>query len=287
MSEQPQDLNEILKLRREKLDKLREAGVNPYPYRFEKTAHIPDLLHDFDNKLETAEGEGASFSIAGRIISVRVMGKAAFCHIRDEFGQMQIYVQRDRVGVEEYKIFKMLDISDIIGFRGTLFRTKTGEPSLRAASFELLSKSLRPLPIVKEVEGEKHHAFTDKEARYRHRYIDLNVNPETRKIFHTRAKIITALRDFFDEHGFYEFETPTLQPLYGGALARPFTTFYNVLDREFFLRIADELYLKRLVVGGFEKVYEICKDFRNEGMDHFHNPEFTMLEFYQAYADFE
>lgn len=287
MSEQPQDLNEILKLRREKLDRLREAGVNPYPYRYEKTAHIPDLLHDFDSKLETAEGEGERFSVAGRIISVRVMGKAAFCHIRDEFGQIQVYVQRDRVGVEEYKIFKMLDISDIIGFQGTLFRTKTGEPSLRAGKFELLSKSLRPLPIVKEVEGEKHHAYSDKEARYRHRYIDLNVNPETRKIFHTRARIITALRDFFDEHGFYEFETPTLQPLYGGALARPFTTFYNVLDREFFLRIADELYLKRLVVGGFEKVYEICKDFRNEGMDRFHNPEFTMLEFYQAYADFE
>jgi lysyl-tRNA synthetase class 2 len=284
-----QDLNEILKLRREKLDTLREAGVNPYPYRFEKTIEIPDLLRSFDDKPETVEeeGEGEQFSIAGRLISIRLMGKAAFCHVRDEFGQMQVYVQRDRIGEEAFHIFKLLDISDIVGFRGTTFRTKTGEPTLRALSFELLSKSLRPLPVVKEVEGEKHHAFTDKEARYRQRYIDLAVNPDVRKIFHTRARIISSIREFFDLEGYLEVETPTLQPLYGGALAKPFKTFYNVLDREFYLRIADELYLKRLIAGGFEKVYEICKDFRNEGMDKFHNPEFTMLEFYQAYADFE
>ena len=214
------------------------------------------------------------------------MGKAAFCHVRDELGMMQVYVQRDRVGDEAFAVFKMLDIGDIVGFRGTVFRTKTAEPSLRAQTFELLCKSLHPLPVVKERAGETFDAFSDKEARFRQRYIDLAVNPDVRQIFRTRAKIIRELRSFLDAQGFMEFETPTLQPLYGGALAKPFVTHYNVLDRTFYLRIADELYLKRLLVGGYEKVYEICKDFRNEGMDRYHNPEFTMLEFYQAYADF-
>lgn len=282
------DLNEILRLRREKLDKLRALGVNPYPYRFEKDAHIPDILNDFDSKTETEEHVGPEFSIAGRIHTIRIMGKAGFCHVRDEFGEMQIYVQRDRVGQEAYEIFRhMLDIGDIIGVRGTAFRTKTNEPTLRAKSFELLSKSLHPLPVVKERDGQIFDAFTDKESRYRQRYLDLAVNPDVRDIFRKRARIISAMRDFLDGRGFLEVETPSLQPLYGGALAKPFTSHYNVLDRDFFLRIADELYLKRLIVGGFEKVYEICKDFRNEGMDKFHNPEFTMLEFYQAYADYQ
>jgi lysyl-tRNA synthetase, class II len=283
-----EDLNEIMQLRREKLDKLRAQGVNPFPYRFEKDARIPDILLDFDSKLENEEHVGPQFSIAGRIHTIRIMGKAGFCHVRDEFGEMQVYVQRDRVGEQTYEIFRhLLDIGDIIGVRGTVFRTKTGEPTLRAQSFELLSKSLHPLPVVKEHEGHVFDAFTDKESRYRQRYLDLAVNPAVRDIFRVRARIIAAMREFLNGRGYLEVETPSLQPLYGGALALPFTTYYNVLDRNFFLRIADELYLKRLLVGGFEKVYEICKDFRNEGMDKFHNPEFTMLEFYEAYADYQ
>lgn len=282
-----EELSDVLRLRREKLAKLREIGVNPYPYRFAKDTHIPDLLADFDSKLESEEHTGPQFSIAGRLHTIRLMGKAAFCHVRDEFGEMQVYVQRDRVGEQAYEIFKHLDLGDIVGFCGTAFRTRTHEPTLRAQTFELLSKSLHPLPVVKEREGQVFDAFTDKETRYRQRYLDLAVNPEVRTIFRTRAKIITAMRTFLDARGYLEVETPALQPLYGGALARPFVTHYNALDRDFFLRIADELYLKRLIVGGYEKVYEICKDFRNEGMDRYHNPEFTMLEFYQAYADFE
>ncbi|MBI5060336.1 lysine--tRNA ligase [candidate division KSB1 bacterium] len=280
------DLNEILRQRRDKVADFRARGVEPYPYSFARDTPLADLLADFDAKLESAEGEGRKFAVAGRILTMRIMGKAAFCHLRDERGEMQIYVQRDRVGAEAYAIFKQLDLGDFVGFHGTAFRTRTNEPSLRAASFELLSKSLRPLPVVKEREGEVYDAFTDKEARYRQRYVDLAVNPEVRSIFRVRARIITAMRSFLDERGYLEVETPVLQPLYGGALAKPFTTFYNALDRNFFLRIADELYLKRLLVGGFERVYEISKDFRNEGMDRYHNPEFTMLEFYQAYADF-
>ncbi|MDD5088148.1 MAG: lysine--tRNA ligase [bacterium] len=280
------DLSQILRLRREKLEKLAALGVNTYPYRFEKDTRIPDLLADFDSKLENEEHAGPEFSIAGRIQTVRVMGKAAFCHVRDEFGQMQVYVQRDRVGDESYALFKLLDIGDIIGVSGTAFRTKTGEATLRARQFALLAKSLHPLPVVKEREGQVFDAFTDKEARYRQRYLDLAVNPEVRDVFRVRARVISAMREFLDGRGYLEVETPALQPLYGGALARPFTTYYNTLDRNFFLRIADELYLKRLIVGGFEKVYEISKDFRNEGMDKFHNPEFTMLEFYEAYSDY-
>jgi len=280
------DLSEVLRLRREKLEKLAALGVNPYPYRFEKDSRIPDLLKDFDSEIESEEHVGPEFSIAGRIHTIRVMGKAAFCHVRDEFGQMQVYVQRDRVGDESYALFKLLDIGDVIGVRGTAFRTKTGEATLRAREFALLAKSLHPLPVVKEREGQVFDAFTDKEARYRQRYVDLAVNPDVREIFRVRARVISAMREFLDGRGYLEVETPVLQPLYGGALARPFTTYYNSLDRNFFLRIADELYLKRLLVGGFEKVYEICKDFRNEGMDKFHNPEFTMLEFYEAYSDY-
>ncbi len=291
MSDQPPHTQEsdLLRIRREKVDTLRARGVNPFPYRFEKDTHIADLLVDFDTKIETGDPENEiTRSVAGRVHTMRIMGKAAFCHLRDETGEMQVYVQKDKVGQEAYDIFRhMVDLGDIVGFRGTAFRTKTNEPSLRAQSFELLAKSLRPLPTVKERDGEVFDAFSDKEARYRQRYVDLAVNPEIRSIFVTRAKIVSAMRSFLDARGYLEVETPALQPLYGGALARPFTTHYNALDRNFFLRIADELYLKRLIVGGYEKVYEICKDFRNEGMDRYHNPEFTMLEFYQAYADFE
>ena len=249
----PDDLSDVLRLRREKLDALRARGVNPYPYRFEKDTHIPDLLADFDSKLETEEHVGPQFSIAGRIHTMRVMGKAAFCHVRDEFGLMQVYVQRDRVGEEAYAVFKQLDLGDIVGFRGTAFRTRTGEPSLRAQSFELLSKSLHPLPVVKEREGQVFDAFTDKEValppalrRSRRQSRRARHFPHPREDHHRHPPASSTPR------GYLEVETPALQPLYGGALARPFVTHYNALDRDFFLRIADELYLKRLLVGGFE-----------------------------------
>jgi lysyl-tRNA synthetase class 2 len=282
------ELNQILRARREKLARLRELGVHPYPYRFDATHHVADILHDFDKVCEK-EGDSSrapKFSIAGRIVTVRDMGRAAFCHLRDSSGQMQLYFKKDIVGEQGYEVFKLLDIGDIIGVTGTAFRTKTGEETLRVASFELLCKNIYPLPVVKEREGRVFDAFTDKEARYRERHVDLAVNPEEREVFRKRSALIRTLRRFLDEHDFLEVETPALQPLYGGALARPFSTDYYALERTFFLRIADELYLKRLLVGGFEKVYEIAKAFRNEGIDRLHNPEFTMLEFYQAYADY-
>ncbi len=283
-----EDLNQILRARRAKLAKLRELGVNPYPYRFEVRHRIAEILERFDDvcEKESAAGVGEHFSIAGRIITIRAMGKASFCHLRDDSGQMQLYVKKDIVGERGYEIFHLLDIGDIIGAVGTVFRTHTGEKTLRVQSFELLSKNLYPLPIVKEREDQVFDAFTDKEARYRERHVDLTVNLEVREIFEKRALLLCTLRRFLEERSFLEVETPILQPLYGGALARPFTTEYHALERTFFLRIADELYLKRLLVGGFPKVYEISKVFRNEGMDRSHNPEFTMLEFYEAYTDY-
>ncbi|MBU1937900.1 lysine--tRNA ligase [bacterium] len=286
--EREEDLNQILRARRDKLDRLRELGVNPYPYRFEVEHSIADILINFDMVCEKDDDTGSAkmFSIAGRIVTIRVMGKAAFCHVRDASGQMQLYMKKDIVGAEAFAIFKLLDIGDIIGATGTAFRTKTGEQTLRVKSFQLLCKNLHPLPIVKESDEGVFDAFTDKEARYRERHVDLAVNTSIREIFQKRAVLLRTLRQFLDERGFLEVETPVLQPLYGGALAKPFTTEYHALERTFYLRIADELYLKRLLVGGFEKVYEISKDFRNEGMDKLHNPEFTMLEFYWAYADY-
>ncbi|MBU1936410.1 lysine--tRNA ligase [bacterium] len=288
--EREEDLNQILRARRDKLERLQELGVNPYPYRFEVQHRIADILSDFDNLLEKEDDASSAqqLSIAGRIVTIRVMGKAAFCHLRDSSGQkkLQLYIKKDIVGEKGYEIFKLLDIGDIIGVVGTAFRTKTGEETLRVLSFELLCKNIYPLPIVKEREGQVFDEFTDKETRYRQRYVDVAVNWKTYDVFERRARLISTLRRFLDDKGFLEVETPILQPLYGGALAKPFMTDYHALDRTFFLRIADELYLKRLLVGGIEKVYEIGKDFRNEGMDRFHNPEFTMLEFYQAYADY-
>lgn len=283
-----EELNQILKARRDKLDKLRKLGVDPYPYRFEVTHDIAGILRDFDSVCEQDSGSDLAqrFTIAGRIVTIRIMGRAAFCHLRDSFGQMQLYIKKDVVGEKEYRLFKLLDIGDIIGVRGTAFYTKTREATLRVQAFKLLCKNLHPLPIVKESDDRVFDAFTDKEARYRERHVDLAVNMQTREIFEKRAILLRTLRRFLDELGFLEVQTPILQSLYGGALAKPFTTEYHALERTFFLRIADELYLKRLLVGGFEKVYEIGKDFRNEGMDRLHNPEFTMLEFYQAYADY-
>ena len=220
-------------------------------------------------------------------MSIRKMGKASFCHIQDGAGRIQTYIRRDDVGEESYTHFKLLDMGDYIGVKGYVFKTKTGEISIHAKIVTILSKSIRPLPIVKEKDGEIFDAFSDKEQRYRNRHLDLVVNPDIKEIFVKRAKIISMIRRFFDDRGFLEVETPVLQPLYGGANARPFMTHHNSLDQDLYLRIADELYLKRLIIGGIDKVYELAKNFRNEGMDRNHNPEFTMLEWYEAYADYK
>ncbi|MFC1482106.1 amino acid--tRNA ligase-related protein, partial [Candidatus Neomarinimicrobiota bacterium] len=226
-------------------------------------------------------------AVAGRVVSIRRMGKASFVHIQDETGKIQVYLKRDDIGEEAYKaVFGKVDLGDYIGVSGEVFRTRTGEISVHGRSMELLSKSLRPLPGLKEKDGEAFDPFEDKENRYRQRYLDLIVHPDVKRVFVERARIISQVRAFLDKSGFLEVETPALQPLYGGASARPFTTHHNTLDQQLYLRIADELYLKRLIIGGFEKVYEIAKNFRNEGMDKNHNPEFTALEFYWAYADY-
>ncbi|HIE03853.1 MAG TPA: lysine--tRNA ligase [Candidatus Latescibacteria bacterium] len=280
----PED--QLIGRRREKLAKLREMGVEPYPYRFQATHTSREVKDEFD-ALSSARDP---VSLAGRIMSIREHGKTCFSHIQDGEGRIQIYIRRDVVGNEAFSAFKLLDIGDIIGVRGTVFRTRTGEITVEVRSFQVLCKSLRPLPVVKEkVEGDKriiYDPFTDKEQRYRQRYVDLIVNPDVREVFRRRTEIIRVLREFLDERGFLEVETPVLQPVYGGASARPFVTHHNALDMDLYLRISNELYLKRLIVGGFEKVYEFSKDFRNEGMDRLHNPEFTLLEAYQAYADY-
>lgn len=280
-----EDYNQLMQIRREKLQKIREMGFNPYPYEFAQTHKSNDIKENFE-VLEEKE-----VSIAGRMMSVRLMGKAAFCHIQDEQGRIQAYVRKNEVGDEVFELFKILDIGDHVGIKGLVFKTRTGEISVFAKELTLLSKSLRPLPIVKEKEedGQKvvYDQFADKEMRYRQRYVDLVVNPEVKDVFVKRSRIISAIREFLDNNDFLEVETPILQPIYGGAAARPFVTHHNALDIKLYLRIADELYLKRLIAGGFDRVYEISKDFRNEGMDRFHNPEFTMLELYVAYKDYK
>jgi len=269
------DTSDILQARRTKLEKIREMGINPFPYRFKKDTESADVFENFE-ELEKSE---RPLTLAGRIMTVRLMGKAAFCHIQDEKGKIQLYVRKDVVGEEKFKLFKLFDIGDIIGVTGPAFRTRMGEITIKAQELTLLSKSLHPLP-------EKWHGLKDIETRFRQRYLDLIANPEIKELFRQRSSLIKAARNFLDGEGFLEVETPILQPLYGGASARPFKTFHNALNRELFLRIADELYLKRLIIGGYEKVYEVCKDFRNEGIDRYHNPEFTMIEFYMAYADY-
>ncbi len=279
-----EDLNQVMRARREKLHRLKELGVNPYPYKFERTDFSINILNEPNKYL------GKKVAIAGRLMSIREHGRVTFGHVMDSKGKIQIYVRQDLVGKDRYEIFKLLDIGDIIGVEGEIFTTRTGEITVQVAQFELLSKTLRPLPIVKEkVAGQErivYDPFTDKELRYRQRYVDLIVNPEVREVFIKRAKIISFIRKFLDNMGYLEVETPILQPIYGGASARPFVTHHNALDMKLYLRIADELYLKRLIVGGFDGVYEISKDFRNEGMDRFHNPEFTMMELYIAYEDY-
>ena len=282
--EETEELSDLLRQRRWKLGHLRDLGVDPYPLRSECTHTTAEALEMLDRWRENDQEGGPPevVKLCGRIMSVRVMGKASFAHIADGSGRMQIYLRlaEDGVDADSYDLFRRdLDIGDIIQAEGTLFSTRTGEPSLQVTRLTLLAKSLRPLP-------EKWHGLKDVEARYRQRYLDLIVNEDARLVFITRSRIIAALRRFMDASGFIEVETPVLQPIYGGAMARPFTTYYHALDQEVFLRIADELYLKRLIVGGLDRVYEICKDFRNEGVSSHHNPEFTQLEVYQAYADY-
>jgi len=279
------ELNFVLQARREKLEALEAAGVAPYAYSFDRqqsAAQAQTLLGQ--------EEVGPPVSLAGRIVAWRSHGKTTFAHLADSTGKIQLYFKKDQLGDENYAQLAHFDLGDIIGVHGPLFRTRTGEVTVRVDRVELLAKSLRPLPFGKEeeVNGQvvRHSGFADPEQRYRQRYADLAVHPEVRALFVARSRMITSIRVFLDQRDFLEVETPILQPQYGGAAARPFTTVHNALDMPLYLRIADELYLKRLVVGGLDRVYEIGHDFRNEGIDRTHNPEFTMLEFYQAYADY-
>ncbi|HEX7320235.1 MAG TPA: lysine--tRNA ligase [bacterium] len=261
--------------RLKKIENLRKMQINPYPYRFDRTHKFSEIKSRFDDLTSSQQ----AVSIAGRIVAVRGHGKTVFCTLQDETDNLQVYLRQQDLG-EKFALFDNFDIGDFIGVKGKVFKTKTGEITIVVEEYLMLSKSLRPLP-------EKWHGLTDIEIRYRKRYLDLIANPEVKEIFKKRTMVMSLMRKFFDGQGFIEVETPVLQPIYGGAAAQPFKTFYNALDQDMYLRIADELYLKRLIVGGFEKVYEFCKDFRNEGLDRLHNPEFTMLESYQAYTDYE
>jgi lysyl-tRNA synthetase class 2 len=270
------DDNDLRRERREKLARLRADKIEPYPYGYEVTHGAAEILARAGEL--SAEGK-PPVSVAGRLVSKRLHGKAGFGHLLDRSGRIQVYFKVDVLGEEAYEFARTLDVGDLVGVTGRVFTTRTGETTVEARAVTLLAKSLRPLP-------EKWHGLTDVETRYRQRYVDLIVNPEARQTFVLRTRIVAAMRRFLDERGFLEVETPVLQPLYGGASARPFVTHHNALGIPLYLRIANELYLKRLIVGGLERVYEFSKDFRNEGMDRFHNPEFTMLELYQAYADY-
>lgn len=279
------DINVLIKRRYEELEELKKMGIETFAYSFDTDNYSDEIKNNFEKY------ENKDVKLAGRIMTIRRMGKASFATIMDQKGRIQIYLKKDDIS-ENYDAFKLMDIGDIIGIEGYVFKTKTGEISIHTKSLKLLAKSLRPLPIAKEAEDEQgnkiiYDQFADKELRYRQRYVDLVVNPQVKDVFIKRSKIISSVRNYLDEKGYLEVETPVLQPLYGGAAARPFVTHHNALDIELFLRIADELYLKRLVVGGFDGVYEISKDFRNEGMDRSHNPEFTMLELYVAYKDYD
>ncbi len=271
----------LIEERLEKVEKLRSMGINPYPTGYRPDISISEILGKYEDVgTETLEKEQNRFRVAGRIMAIRDFGKAAFMHIKDGTGRIQVYIRRDKVGDDAFKIYKLMDIGDFAGFKGILFRTRTGELTILAEELHLISKSLRPLP-------EKWHGLTDVETRYRQRYLDLIVNDHVREIFIKRSRIIQAFREFFNNKGFIEVETPMMQPIPGGATARPFKTYHNALGIDLYLRVAPELYLKRLVVGGFEKVFEINRNFRNEGISIKHNPEFTMLEFYMAYATYE
>jgi len=271
-----EELSELLKVRREKLEELRKKGINPFPYRFDRTTTAKEILE----KYKDIEHEATDVvKVAGRLMTKRGHGKASFANIQDETGKIQIYSKLDVLGQDKYEIYEKLDIGDFIGVTGKVFRTKTGEITVRIDDFEILCKALHPLP-------EKWHGLTDKELRYRERYVDLIVNHDVKEVFIKRGRIISEIRKYLESRGFLEVETPVLHMQAGGAAARPFETYHNTLDMSLFLRIALELHLKRLIVGGFDKVFEIGRVFRNEGMSFKHNPEYTMLELYQAYVDY-
>jgi lysyl-tRNA synthetase, class II len=277
------ELNEQQSVRQAKVDELRDSGIEPYPSRSGRTHTSTEVIQAFEVWEESAS-DADSFqdpvTVAGRVTSFRHMGKSVFCHVEDGDGRVQLYIRLNTVGPEEFeRAIRFIDLGDFVEAEGTVFRTRTGEVTIEVQKWSFLAKAITPPP-------EKWHGLADTELRYRQRYADLIANEEVREIFVKRTKIVSALRRFLDSRGFLEVETPTLQPVYGGASANPFTTYHNALDQTLYLRIADELYLKRLIVGGFERVYEICKDFRNEGIDTRHNPEFTQLEFYMAYADY-
>lgn len=285
------ELNEQQQIRREALDQIRTLGIDPYPAaEVEINATAAEVMAGFDPELENYQ----EVSLAGRLMMKRVMGKASFAELLDHSGTIQLYVSRDEIAPEEDKTLyntlfkKLLDIGDFIHVRGRAFHTKTGQTTLRVSSLTLLCKSLRPLPIVKtDAEGNVHDAVTDPEFRYRQRYADLIINQQSKEVFRQRTQMYSTMRDYLNKKGYLEVETPILQPIYGGAAAAPFKTHHNTLDMTLYLRIANELYLKRLIVGGFDGVYEFSKDFRNEGMSRFHNPEFTQIELYVAYKDYE
>jgi len=277
--------------RLEKVHRLRAENIEPYPNRAERTHTSQEAIHAFEKAEAKDNGASIEATLAGRIRSMRPMGKITFAHIEDGQGRIQLFLRANDIGKEQVDLFnREFDLGDFVQASGTMFRTRTGEPTLRVDAFRMLAKAITPLPAAKDevVDGEviRHATLSEPETRYRQRYADLAVNEHVRQIFRTRAAIVRALRDFLDMHGFLEVETPVLQPIYGGAAARPFTTHHNQLKQDLFLRISFELYLKRLLVGGFERVYEIGRDFRNEGVDRTHNPEFTQLEFYWAYADY-
>ncbi|WP_243525421.1 lysine--tRNA ligase [Bacillus pseudomycoides] len=276
-----EELNDQLLVRREKLHNLREQGIDPFGKRFERTNSTEELLNLYGEfSKEELEEKGISVSIAGRIMTKRGKGKAGFAHIQDLHGQVQIYVRKDAVGDEQYELFNTADLGDLVGIEGKVFKTNVGELSVKATGFTLLTKALRPLP-------DKYHGLKDVEQRYRQRYLDLITSMESRETFVTRSKIIREMRRYLDDNGYLEVETPMMHAIAGGASARPFITHHNALDMELYMRIAIELHLKRLIVGGLEKVYEIGRVFRNEGVSTRHNPEFTMIELYEAYADYK
>lgn len=275
-----QNENPLRAEKRRKLNLLREAGINPYPYTFDRTAAVGNLITEFAQALQPGEKKPEqSYRIAGRLMTLRSMGKASFFNIQDQTGTVQVYVKVEDLTETDRKMFDLVDLGDVIGIEGFVFKSQKGEFSIYCKSFQILTKSIEPLP-------EKFHGIQDVEIKYRHRHLDLMTSPESRKVFEVRSKIIKEIRRFLDDRGFLEVETPILQPIYGGAAATPFTTHHKALDMKLYLKISPELYLKRLIVGGFEKVYEITKCFRNEGIDKTHNPEFTLLEFYEAYTDY-
>ncbi|MBE9917132.1 lysine--tRNA ligase [Paenibacillus donghaensis] len=279
--EQETELSEMLQIRRGKLDELRNMGIDPFGKKYNRTHRAGDLLAKYDGMTkEELDEQHAEVRVAGRIMAKRGMGKAIFAHIQDLSGKIQIYVRQDSVSETAFEAFRLLDLGDIVGVVGTMFKTKTGETTIKASEVEVLSKSLYPLP-------DKYHGLKDVELRYRQRYVDLIINPEVQQTFITRSRIIQSMRRYLDSHGYLEVETPTLHAIAGGAAAKPFITHHNALDMELYMRIAIELHLKRLIVGGLEKVYEIGRVYRNEGISTRHNPEFTMIELYEAYADYK